>query len=82
MRKSVKDSWILVLLILVFFALVQQPVVAASKPPAKGTVLPQFQLKMPEDAKAKDYLGLSGSGEFTVAEIKAQVVIIQILSRY
>lgn len=82
MMKSVKDSCIHVLLILVFFALVQEPVVAASKPPAKGTVLPQFQLKVPEDSKAKDYLGLSGSGEFTVSEIKAQVVIIQVLSRY
>jgi hypothetical protein len=82
MRKSGRNSCILVLLILVFFALVQQPVVAASKPPAKGTVLPPFQLKVPEDAKAKDYLGLSGSGEFTIPEIKAQVVVIQLFSRY
>ena len=82
MMKNVKDSWILVLLSLVFFALVHKPVVAASKPPAKGSVLPQFQLKVPEDSKAKDYLGLSGRGEFTVSEIKAQVVIIQLFSRY
>ena len=64
------------------FALVHYPVVATSKPPAKGTVLPQFQLEMDEDAEAKDYLGLSGSGGFTVSEINAPVVVIQILSRY
>jgi hypothetical protein len=44
MTKSVKEPRILFLLILVLFALVHYPVVAASKPPAKGTVLPQFQL--------------------------------------
>jgi len=82
MTKRVKDLLIPLLFILVLFALVHYPVFAASKPPAQGTVLPQFQLEVPEDSKAKDYLGLSGSGEFTVSEIKAQVVIIQILSRY
>ena len=82
MKKSVKEPRILFLLILVLFALVHYPVVAASKPPAKGTVLPQFQLEMDEDTEAKDYLGLSGSGGFTVSEINAPVVVIQILSRY
>jgi hypothetical protein len=82
MTKSVKELFIHFLLILVLFALVHSPVVAASKPPAQGTVLPQFQLAVPEDSEAKGYLGLSGSGGFTVSEIKAQVVVIQILSRY
>lgn len=82
MTKSVKELLILLLFILVLFALVHYPVVAASEPPAKGTVLPQFQLEVDEDAKAKDYLGLSSSGGFTVSEIDAQVVVIQILSRY
>jgi hypothetical protein len=82
MKKSAKEPRILFLLILVLFALVHYPVVAASKPPAKGTVLPQFQLEMDEDTEAKDYLGLSGSGGFTVSEINAQVVVIQLFSRY
>ena len=82
MTKSVKELLLLLLLILVLFALVHYPVVAASKPPAKGTVLPQFQLEVDEDSEAKGYLGLSGSGGFTVSEINAQVVVIQILSRY
>ena len=82
MAKSVKELLIRFLLILVLFALVHYPVVAASEPPAQGTVLPQFQLAVPEDSEAKGYLGLSGSGEFTVSEINAPVVVIQILSRY
>ena len=82
MTKSMKELLILLLFILVLFALVHYPAVVASKPPAKGTVLPQFQLEVPEDAEAKDYLGLSGSGGFTVSEINAPVVVIQLLSRY
>ena len=82
MAKSVKELLIRFLLILVLFALVHYPVVAASEPPAQGTVLPQFQLAVPEDSEARGYLGLSGGGEFTVSEINAPVVVIQILSRY
>jgi hypothetical protein len=82
MTKSVKELFIHFLLILVLFALVHYPVVAASKPPAQGAVLPQFQLAVPEDSEARGYLGLSGGGGFTVSEIKAQVVVMQIFSRY
>ena len=82
MKKGVKELLILLLFILVVFTLVHYPVVAATKPPAPGTVLPQFQLVVPEDSGSKAYLGLSGSDEFTIPEIKAQVVVIQILSRY
>ena len=82
MTKSVKEPRILLLFILVLFALVHYPVFAASKPPAQGTVLPQFQLEVDEDSEAKGYLGLSGSGKFSIPEIKAQVVVIQLFSRY
>ena len=82
MTKSVKEPLIFLLFILVLFGLVYYPVDAASKPPAKGTVLPQFQLEVDEDFEAKGYLGLSGSGKFTIPEIKAQVVVIQLFSRY
>jgi hypothetical protein len=82
MTKSVNKLLILLLFILALFALVHYPVVAASKPPVKGTVLPLFRLEVPQDSEAKDYLGLSGSGGFTVSEINAPVVVIQILSRY
>ena len=82
MMKRTKKLLILFLFIPAWFVVVGHPTPAASKPPAQGAVLPQFPLEVPEDAEAKDYLGLSDSGGFTVSEIRAQVVVIQILSRY
>jgi hypothetical protein len=77
-----KRLLILFIFISAWFAWVRYPTLAASKPPAQGTALPQFQLVVPDDSETKGYLGLSGSGEFTVSEINAPVVVIQILSRY
>ena len=50
--------------------------------PAIGESLPPFELPIPQDARAQSYLGLSGTGQFTIAQIKAKVVIIQIFSMY
>ena len=82
MTKRMKGLLILFLFIPAWFVLLRYPTLAASKPPAQGTVLPQFQLAVPDDSEAKGYLGLSGGGGFTVSEIDAPVVVIQIFSRY
>jgi thiol-disulfide isomerase/thioredoxin len=37
---------------------------------------------IPDNAAAKDYLGLRGSGEFSVPQIKADTLIIEIFSMY
>ena len=55
---------------------------ALNQPPIIGERLQHFELPIPQDTKAKSYLGLSGSGQFTVSQIKAQAVIIQIFSMY
>jgi hypothetical protein len=55
---------------------------AATDPPPEGGVLPQFELAAPEDAQARGYLGLSGTGKFAVPQIKARLVIIEIFSMY
>ena len=55
---------------------------AASPPPQPGGSLPDFKLPVPERAADKDYLGLTTTGPFTIAQIKAQVVIIEIFSMY
>ena len=55
---------------------------AFPKAPAIGESLPSFKLPIPEDAGAQRYLGLSGTGEFTISQIQAKVVIIQIFSMY
>jgi len=50
--------------------------------PATGETLPAFKLAVPENNQARSYLGLSGSGQFAVAEIETQVVIIEIFNMY
>ena len=55
---------------------------AATEPPPEGGVLPQFELSVPEDAQARAYLGLPGSGKFAIPQIKARLVIIEIFSMY
>jgi peroxiredoxin len=55
---------------------------AFTKAPAIGESLPSFELPIPQDARAQSYLGLTGPGQFTIAQIEAKVVIIQIFSMY
>jgi peroxiredoxin len=55
---------------------------AFTKAPAIGESLPLFKLPIPQDEGAERYLGLSGPGQFTIAQIEAKVVIIQIFSMY
>ena len=55
---------------------------AFTNAPAIGESLPPFKLPIPQDARAERYLGLSGPGQFTIAQIEAKVVIIQIFSMY
>jgi peroxiredoxin len=56
----------------------------AGSPPAVGGILPDIKLSMPKDMADKNYLGLGifGFGSFTIPEIKANVVIIEIFSMY
>jgi peroxiredoxin len=55
---------------------------AFTNAPAIGESLPPFKLPIPQDARAQSYLGLTGPGQFTIAQIEAKVVIIQIFSMY
>jgi hypothetical protein len=55
---------------------------AAKEPPAEGGALPSFTLPAPKDAAHQAYLGLAGKKQFTVADIPAEVVIIQIFNMY
>ena len=68
--------------ILAFLFVATLPALTASKPPATGETLPSFELDVPEKGEFRDYLGLSGSGRFTVPQIEAQVVIIEIFNMY
>jgi len=50
--------------------------------PRKGTPLPSITLPAPEDPAHQRYLGLSEGDSFSIPQIKAQVVIIEIFSMY
>ena len=55
---------------------------ADTKPPAEGGVLPQIELGVPPSAEYQQYLGISGKKTFSIPEIKAEVVLIEIFSMY
>ncbi|UCD82821.1 MAG: hypothetical protein JSW26_15720 [Desulfobacterales bacterium] len=55
---------------------------AASQPPAVGGKLPEFVLAVPQDTELRQYLGIGGKETFTIPEIKAEVVLIEIFSMY
>jgi hypothetical protein len=56
--------------------------VAETQAPAEGAPLPTITLPAPKDADHVAYLGVSGKKEFSVADIPAEVVIIEIFNMY
>jgi peroxiredoxin len=56
--------------------------VASERPAIQGDALASIKLPVPQEPSAKDYLGLTGEGSFTISQIKAQVVIIEIFNMY
>jgi thiol-disulfide isomerase/thioredoxin len=55
---------------------------AALEPPREGEPLPDILLPAIENAGLQRYLGVSGSGAFSVNDIPGEVLIIQIFSMY
>jgi hypothetical protein len=55
---------------------------AANQPPPEGGVLPDFELPVPETPQYRQYLGLDQKAVFSIPDIKAEVVIIEIFSMY
>ena len=54
----------------------------ATEPPKVGESLPVIKLIKPKETSELKYLGISGSGEFSVDSIKAQAIILQVFSMY
>ena len=82
MFNEFKKLLYLPLIIVICSFLMICPAQAADEPPAVGGNLPPIKLAVPDNAQAKSYLGLSGGGQFTVPQIDAQVVIIEIFNMY
>jgi peroxiredoxin len=51
-------------------------------PPAVGDVFPEIKFSVPEESDYRSYLGLSKGDHFSIQDIKAKVVIVEILSMY
>jgi thiol-disulfide isomerase/thioredoxin len=63
-------------------ALTVTTVYAAQRPPLAGEPMPPVEVRIPDDPALQRYLGVSGSGLFSLNRIDADVVIVQILSMY
>ena len=59
-----------------------EPLGAASEPPATGGKLPEIKLAAPHNAEFQEYLGVSGKQTFSIPEINAEIVLIEIFSMY
>ena len=55
---------------------------ADSQPPQVGGVLPEFVLSAPSSAEHRQYLGIEGKNSFSIPEIRAEIVIIEIFNIY
>jgi len=65
-----------------FLVLPAMHVCTAENIPEKGTAFPAITLPIPEKDTERAYLGLTGKGTFTISQIKAEVVILEIYSMY
>lgn len=82
MTKGVKKTLICFVALAIFLLVANHGGLAFNETPAVGKSLPPFELPFPYETEAKSYLGLSGTGKFTIPQIKARVVIVQIFSMY
>ena len=55
---------------------------AGVDPPKTGELLPEITLSVPEETEYQEYLGLPDKGQFTIPQIKAEVVLIEFFSMY
>jgi len=64
------------------FTLLISSFAAADGPPLTGGTFPDIKLAAPADESEKKYLGLCGEEHFTVPDINADVVIVEVFSMY
>jgi thiol-disulfide isomerase/thioredoxin len=76
-----KNLWIMLSIIAYILVL---PAFSAAEvaPPAEGGKLPDIRLPIPSDAGYRSYLSVKGEGTFSIPQIKASVIIIEIFSMY
>ncbi len=77
MNKTIRGLWVLF-----FLVMFTCTVSAGTKPPSEGDLLPEIVLTVPPILDQQKYLGLSSETTFTIPQIKASVVIVEIFSMY
>lgn len=77
-----RKTMILLAALAVFLFALNSAFVAAEESTITGDALATITLPAPQDPAAKNYLGLGGEGSFTLSQIKAQAVIIEIFNMY
>jgi peroxiredoxin len=77
-----KKYWMIMTIMSVCLVVFICPLQANVSPPAVGDELPEIILSVPENPEHQKYLGLTGKSTFTIPQIKAEVVIIEIFSMY
>jgi thiol-disulfide isomerase/thioredoxin len=82
MRDAMINKIIGCLLVLSFVAVFTYTASAVTRPPSEGGILPEIVLPVPPILEQKKYLGLSGGTTFTIPQIKASIVIVEIFSMY
>ena len=78
----IKRLYRAVLMVVGLWAALVPCVGAENQGPAEGAALPAITLPAPKDGAHQAYLGLTGKKEFTIADIPAEVVIIEIMNMY
>lgn len=61
---------------------VQLSALAGCGPAQKDKPFPDINLFIPENPDQRSYLGLSGTGNFKIPQIKSEIVIVEIFSMY
>jgi hypothetical protein len=81
-RERMKRFMAKIGLVIVFCTTSALVVLAATQPPQVGGVLPNIVLEAPNQPEHQAYLGIKEKKSFTIPEIDARIVIIEIFSMY
>ena len=65
-----------------FLGVSNHQTLAATKPPIQGGTIPAIQLIAPENSADRSYLGLPEGERFSIHQVRAKVVIVELFSMY
>jgi peroxiredoxin len=82
MQKWVARHGLLVVLSIGAWMLLTPLQAVAEAPPSARAIFPDVAFPAPQKAEDRDYLGLSGQGAFKAAQVRADILIVEIFSMY